>query len=78
MHSPKTAGLVSFFIVTIAMCLVTYFIVFNLQHLKDAVTFGRSTLHSWKPTDSRKGVQRRRAKNFDEHQTPTKARFDQP
>ena len=43
---PKSAGLVSYIVVTILMCAVTYVIVLNLQHLKDATSLAHSNIYS--------------------------------
>lgn len=42
---PKSADLVSFLVVTIVMCVITYALVLNIQHFKDAIYLARSSLH---------------------------------
>ena len=43
---PKSAGIVSYLVVTILMCAVTYVLVLNLRHLKDATSLARSNIYS--------------------------------
>ena len=43
---PQNAGLVSYIIVTIILCAITYVIVLNLQHLKDAISLARGNMKS--------------------------------
>ena len=43
---PKNAGLASYLVVTIVMCAVTYVLVLNLQHLKNAIFWVRSKIYS--------------------------------
>ena len=43
---PKSAGLVSYLVVTIVMCAITYVAVLNLQPLKDAIFLARSNIYS--------------------------------
>ena len=43
---PKSAGIVSYFVVTILMCAITYVIVLNLRPLKDATSLARSNIYS--------------------------------
>ena len=42
---PKSADMVSFLVVTIVMCAITYALVLNIQHFKDAIYLARSSLH---------------------------------
>ena len=43
---PKSAGLVSYVVVTVFMCAITYVLVFNLRHLKGAISWGGSSMRS--------------------------------
>ena len=43
---PKSAGIVSYLVVTILMCAVTYVLVLNLQHLKEAISWARSNIYN--------------------------------
>ena len=43
---PKNAGLVSYILVTIIMCAITYVLVFNLQPLKGALASMRSNIRT--------------------------------
>ena len=43
---PQSACLVSYLVVTLVMCAITYVLVLNLQHLKGAINFARSSVHS--------------------------------
>ncbi|CAD6566817.1 MAG: hypothetical protein ASARMPREDX12_008836 [Alectoria sarmentosa] len=43
---PNSAGLMSYLVVTIVMCAITYVLVLNLQHLKDAISLARSNTYS--------------------------------
>ena len=43
---PNGAGLVSYLVVTILMCAITYVLVLNLQHLKGATSLARSNINS--------------------------------
>ena len=43
---PESASLVSYLVVTILMCAVTYVLVLNLQHLKDATSLARNNIYS--------------------------------
>ena len=43
---PLSAGIVSYLVVTILMCAVTYVLVLNLRHLKDATSLARSNIYS--------------------------------
>ena len=42
---PKSANLVSYFVLTSVMCVITYALVLNLQHLKDLISLARSNVH---------------------------------
>ncbi|KAL8736846.1 MAG: hypothetical protein Q9181_002275 [Wetmoreana brouardii] len=43
---PKSAGLVSYVVVTIFMCAITYILVVNLRHLKNAIFWGRGSVRN--------------------------------
>ena len=43
---PNSAGLMSYLVVTIVMCAITYVLVLNLQLLKDAISLARSNTYS--------------------------------
>ncbi|KAK0514793.1 hypothetical protein JMJ35_002172 [Cladonia borealis] len=43
---PLSAGIVSYLVVTILMCAVTYALVLNLRHLKNATSLARSNIYS--------------------------------
>ena len=56
---PKSADLVSFVVVTIFMCAITYVLVLNIRHLKDAISQGRSSMRSMLHTRKNKDPEQR-------------------
>ena len=43
---PLSAGIVSYLVVTILMCAVTYVLVLNLRYIKDATSLARGNIYS--------------------------------
>ncbi|KAL8694293.1 MAG: hypothetical protein Q9224_003598, partial [Gallowayella concinna] len=43
---PNNAGLVSYIVVTILMSAITYILVYNIRHVKDAISWARTSMHA--------------------------------
>jgi len=74
---PKSAGIASYVVVTILMCAITYVLVLNLRHLKEAVSWGRSSvrniLHTQKMEGQEKWTKRHKMSRSDAERTSTMA-----